>query len=112
MTDQLNEIDRFRNEDGYINSFGYSKVSVTIEVESRMNYDKIYFSHKSKPLKDMVKEDFEILCSELFLNYCNDVFQYYYKNKETFKISDCVRVTGVSVHQVRNIYKKHIQNKE
>lgn len=90
MSDEIHRIIK----DDYLLPFGHSKVKVEIEVESRMNYDKIYFSH-----------------SEIELNYCYEVFKYWFNKKDKFKVSDCARSTKISQYIVKKIYNNYIKEK-
>ncbi|MFK5981427.1 MAG: hypothetical protein QM499_00820 [Flavobacteriaceae bacterium] len=92
MDENLEHIENYIGKDHRLHTFGHSKVSLIIEVESKLNYDKIYFSHT----------EFELArCLEVFL---------YVHSVETFSFTDCARKTGISYHNVRRIYDKYVKN--
>jgi len=87
------ELKRFVGDSNYLFNFGYSKVTVLIELESKMNYDKIFFSYR-----------------DLELNYCYEVFNYNFNSTSLeFSYSECARVTGISYHNVKRIYDKYLK---
>lgn len=90
-----NEMERLIKDGEYLRSFGHSKVVVSIEVESKINYDKILFDYTDHEL-----------------NICYEVFKYYHNNKENFSIWGCAKKLKVTDYQVKKIFDKYLKEKK
>jgi hypothetical protein len=86
------QLDSFINNHTYLDSFGEAKIIVEVQAQSRLNYEDIVFCH-----------------TELYLNYCNSIFEYWYRKQDKFTIQSCARYTKISPDKVREIYDKYIK---
>ncbi len=86
------------DDNGYLLSLGESKVTVSIEVQSRINYDKIEFSYLSS-------EDIKLVRTLR-------IFEYHHKVNHKYSIKECSEATGISLYFVKKVLKKYLDYKK
>ena len=84
-----------RSNDVPLYRFPFDSETITIEMESIINYDHILFGHSTE---------------DIWLARCLKVFEFYTSDIIPKSIHHCCQITGVSEHYVSKIYKKYINN--
>jgi len=72
--------------------YSAKKISVAIEVESKMNHNRIVFTHSEKDIGEAY-----------------DVFKYWHDHKGNFSITSCARYHGISYYNVKKIFDKYLK---